>query len=73
MQWFQWVGRRDLRFFKTWVPMSLSRGHAGCQSFSVQMTSDAMDQRVTILPIASDYFWPGLALLGLLLATGRIY
>jgi len=37
------------------------------------MTSDAMDQRGTILPIASDYFWPGLALLGLLLATGRIY
>jgi prepilin-type processing-associated H-X9-DG protein len=32
-----------------------------------------MDQRVTILPISPDYFWPGLALLGLLLATGLIY
>ena len=32
-----------------------------------------MNQRVTILPIAPDYLWPGLALLGLLLATGLIY
>ena len=32
-----------------------------------------MDQRVTILPIAPDCVWPGIALLGLLLATGRIY
>ena len=32
-----------------------------------------MDQRVTILPIAPDYFWPGIALLGLLLATGLVY
>ena len=48
-------------------------GHAGCESFSVQVTSDAMDQRGTILPIAPDYVWPGIALLGLLLAMGRIY
>jgi hypothetical protein len=32
-----------------------------------------MDQRVTILPISPDHFWPGLALFGLLLATGLIY
>jgi uncharacterized protein YjbI with pentapeptide repeats len=32
-----------------------------------------MDQRVTVLPISPDYFWPGLALFGLLLATGLIY
>jgi len=37
------------------------------------MTSDAMDQRVTVLPIAPEYFWPGVALFGLLLATGLIY
>jgi hypothetical protein len=32
-----------------------------------------MDQRVTILPIAPDCVWPGIALLGLLPATGLIY
>jgi hypothetical protein len=32
-----------------------------------------MDQRGTILPIAPDDVWPGIALLGLLLAMGRIY
>ena len=31
-----------------------------------------MDQRVTILPSAPDCVWPGIALPGLLLATGRI-
>ena len=51
----------------------LFRARAECQSFAVQVTSDAMDQRGTILPIAPDDVWPGIALLGLLLATGRIY
>jgi hypothetical protein len=32
-----------------------------------------MDQRGTILPIAPDDVWPRIALLGLRLATGRIY
>jgi hypothetical protein len=32
-----------------------------------------MDQKVTILPIAPEYLWPGMALLGLLLATGLVY
>ena len=32
-----------------------------------------MDQTVIILPIAPDYVWLGMALLGLLLATGLIY
>jgi hypothetical protein len=32
-----------------------------------------MDQRVTILPSAPDCVWPGLALPGLLPATGLIY
>jgi hypothetical protein len=32
-----------------------------------------MDQRVTVLPIAPEYFWPGVALFGLLLATGLVY
>jgi len=58
---------------KTRAQLSLFRGRAGWQGFAAMETGDSMDQTVIILPIAPEYLWPGMTLIGLLLATGLVY